>query len=596
MFEHPLLRRLISPGAASLFCLLLFGSLWHGEIKRILVSGDHVDEMSVTVEKVPGGSIPGLSLEVVSPWGGILELEQEGGRWGFPDANRMSVASIRVRIHEADDPEAFRFRVGRIRSGRLVSVQDASLSLASAALPGPGGHYLLTGMSGIPSRFPGVANTLNWRGDLSLLARAGAAPAMLSLFAFMMTFQFSRWFQLGLFRGTGSVEGTHQNHLPGLDVLRGIAILMVFLYHCLYATFGFDQLPWNGWFREMNAPASFLILWPATFGWAGVAVFFVVSGFCIQLSWLRSSTKSWREFFTRRSYRIVPPYWVALGFFTFCFPPTRLSFLSNTDFYQFLSHFTLVHNLHPVTFFGINGSFWSIGVEWQLYLVFPLLLFLVRRFGWPVGLWLAGIAELGVRLGPSFVSSETSASATSFAFAGPFAYWLSWALGAHLAEAFHSGRPLPWHRWPLWVWPLGVVASALFQPLYPLGFLLTALATTVWIAHLVARPDPFRRIPDFLIRHLTFLGAVSYSFYLIHQPLVNSIPHLLKRILPETEIPSLFLYGLCFAIYPFILLLSALIYRWVELPAIAAGKLRIRRLREGKAPLKSTTVVQPFTS
>ena len=87
-----------------------------------------------------------------------------------------------------------------------------------------------------------------------------------------------------------------------LDPIRGVAILLVFGYHSLGAAFGHDQLPWGHWFRDFKVAPSFLPLIPVTFGWAGVAIFFVVSGFCIHLSFSRSP--QWRLFFWRRFFRV----------------------------------------------------------------------------------------------------------------------------------------------------------------------------------------------------------------------------------------------------------------------------------------------------
>src|SRR6478752_5593302 len=80
-----------------------------------------------------------------------------------------------------------------------------------------------------------------------------------------------------------------KRHLPFLDGIRGIAILAVFLSHSLGAAYGMAMLPWDGPFRSLDAPISFLMLYPFTYGSAGVAVFFVVSGFCIHLSHRRSN-------------------------------------------------------------------------------------------------------------------------------------------------------------------------------------------------------------------------------------------------------------------------------------------------------------------
>jgi peptidoglycan/LPS O-acetylase OafA/YrhL len=62
-------------------------------------------------------------------------------------------------------------------------------------------------------------------------------------------------------------------HLPFLDQLRGLAIIFVVAYHALFQAFHRDQLEWRGWFRDFNAPTSFLAVYPVTWGWSGVAIF-----------------------------------------------------------------------------------------------------------------------------------------------------------------------------------------------------------------------------------------------------------------------------------------------------------------------------------
>ena len=107
-------------------------------------------------------------------------------------------------------------------------------------------------------------------------------------------------------------------YVPALDAIRGAAILAVFLFHSLGVSFGFDKLPWNGLFRDFaNASKSFLLLYPLTYGSAGVAIFFVVSGFCIHLSFSKGSDKRWASFANRRLFRIYPPYLFALLIFFF---------------------------------------------------------------------------------------------------------------------------------------------------------------------------------------------------------------------------------------------------------------------------------------
>jgi peptidoglycan/LPS O-acetylase OafA/YrhL len=175
------------------------------------------------------------------------------------------------------------------------------------------------------------------------------------------------------------MESSHKR-IEFLDHLRGIAILSVFLFHTLGQAFGRDSLPAGKWFRTLDTSLSFSLLSPLSLGGAGVALFFVISGFCIHLNFRKEG--DWGRFFRRRCFRIYPPYLAVLLVLVFLFPMSRLSFASPADTKQFVSHLFLFHNFDPAWFFGINPVFWSIAVEVQLYLLYPVLVALAARIGW----------------------------------------------------------------------------------------------------------------------------------------------------------------------------------------------------------------------
>ena len=171
----------------------------------------------------------------------------------------------------------------------------------------------------------------------------------------------------------------HFIHIQKIDVLRGVAIIAVFSYHCFGFTFGMDRLKFDGmWLDFESAPTKlFYVFYPLTFGWIGVSLFFFTSGFCIHLSFLNNSNFSVLKFYRRRFWRIYPPYILAVIAFSI------LSHIDITSFngaVQLLSHIFLVHNLLPLSFYsGINPSFWSIGTEAQLYLMYLLMLYLRKN-------------------------------------------------------------------------------------------------------------------------------------------------------------------------------------------------------------------------
>jgi peptidoglycan/LPS O-acetylase OafA/YrhL len=320
-------------------------------------------------------------------------------------------------------------------------------------------------------------------------------------------------------------------------------------------------------FQALHSP---LVLYPLTYGPVGVAMFFVVSGFCIHMSHARSSTHSWGEFARKRFFRIYPPYLLALLVFYFMWPFRTYSLSSSSMQYQLFTHLFEVHNLSRDTFFGINGSFWSIAVEIQLYMIYPIMLFLVWKFGWRYGLLIVAIAELIIR-----ASQSIGIPLPDAVIGSPFAFWFSWSIGAFLAQRFLEKKPSPLLKLRFDVLLVLALLLPFFRPTEPYMFIATALLTGIAIEKYAYG---FWQIPKGkyltpLIRHLSFLGVVSYSFYLIHQPIL-----LLIRRLPVTfyslplNVSPHSRFILCIVLYPLLLILACPMYRYVEMPSAKLGK------------------------
>ena len=376
-------------------------------------------------------------------------------------------------------------------------------------------------------------------------------------------------------------------HLPFLDGIRGIAIMAVLLFHSLGASFGFDKLPWAGMFRDFDVSWSFLLLYPLTYGSAGVAIFFVVSGFCIHLSYQRSKDKRWKCFFNRRFFRIYPPYLLAVFIFFFFRPWGSFNLASLGQVAQLGSHVLLIHNFHEKSFFAINPSFWSIAVEIQLYVIYPLLVFMTSRFGWGKSLIVVGLAEVAIRSVIAVHGIYSEESLPIFITASPFAYWLSWSLGAYLAECFLQGRTCLLFAARFDIIFVVSLLLPLFKPTAPFMFLsfswLTAIAIDRLISGRWTAPAMKGGIVSACWSHLSFLGVVSYSFYLFHQPIIGLAGRALDKVFPETLVHPLILFAICIVSYPIILILSTIIYKWIEQPSIALGKATWQRI-EGVSP------------
>ncbi len=154
--------------------------------------------------------------------------------------------------------------------------------------------------------------------------------------------------------------------LEVLDGLRGLAILQVVWYHAWLVT------------GQRIAHLNFF----AEAGFLGVDLFFFISGFCLFHPYARAMREgrplpTTRHFFYRRAVKIVPSYVLALAFFASVYHSRFAS--SHDALLQILSHLTFLHTLDPDTYGSISGPLWTLGVEVQFYLIFPLLCPLFRR-------------------------------------------------------------------------------------------------------------------------------------------------------------------------------------------------------------------------
>lgn len=364
-----------------------------------------------------------------------------------------------------------------------------------------------------------------------------------------------------------------------MNTIRGLAITAVALIHCLGAAFYTDQLPWHGVWRSFEVGRLFLLLTPLTYGWAGVAIFFVVSGFCVHLSHQRSGSKDWTTYATRRFFRIYPPYLATLLVFSWLFP-WPVDWGDPAGRWVFGSHFLLIHNFDHATVFGINASFWSIAVEFQLYALYPLLLVLVRRCGWGAAVVVTAVTEFALRGGAAVLVGSNGAAPAWLEF-NPLFFWFSWTIGAALAERFLHGRVPRFRAWHVGLSFGTFIATQLYKPSASFSFPVAAICTACVIGLVLnLRQAGVARVwPRWIDRIFSPLGICSYSFYLIHQPIIfGALPILIAWLAPGGH-SALFRLLTGLLALPVIALISVVLYRLLELPSISWGKSILARLR-----------------
>lgn len=295
---------------------------------------------------------------------------------------------------------------------------------------------------------------------------------------------------------------TEKERLRWVDGLRGIAVLSVLIYHAVpdYA-----------------------------YGWLGVSLFFVLSGFC--LSWgplmrRRSGQIQWfslRQYAIARCRRILPPYYAALAIYVLlntAFVVAGLRWHGNGPGGRFsagavIAHALLIQNLNFHWLMAIDGPMWSLATEWQWYFLFPLVLPLVCR--WPrlslatalllTVAWSALVSWPSPQGGSEFVPGRL------FEFcAGIVAARIRLGSRTIAAPALLGGLLIGLG--------LPVVAPALVSATH-IEFALCGLAFGSGIL-LVGQHAVWQRLCS--CSPLVWMGVRSYSIYLIHFPiLVTSI-------------------------------------------------------------------------
>ncbi len=355
--------------------------------------------------------------------------------------------------------------------------------------------------------------------------------------------------------GLHKARGGRLPYLPGLDGLRAVAVTAVLLYHA-----GLASLPG---------------------GFLGVEVFFVISGYLITTlllaEWHARGRLSFTGFWLRRARRLLPALYVSLAatlVIALLAVPQEVASLRGdaaaamiyvTNWYLIFSHKPyFVAMGRP----SLLGHLWSLAVEEQFYLLWPLTfaggMRILRRRGMPAALLAGAVASATLMAAlyrpgsdPSRIYYGTDTRAAGLLLGAALAFL--WAPGSQVARLGRAGPPL---LDAAGLASLAVLAWAFarldeFQPaLYRGGFALVALATAVAIAAVVGRRS---RLGQALgLRPLVWVGLRSYSIYLWHWPVFA-----LTRPQLDLPIAGLPLLALRLAVTT---ILAELSYRHVETP------------------------------
>ncbi|MCH8621011.1 acyltransferase [Undibacterium sp. TS12] len=335
--------------------------------------------------------------------------------------------------------------------------------------------------------------------------------------------------------------------LQFLDGLRAVAALWVLWGHCRLFAYGWDSHK-SLWMKPLNV-LLYLHL--------GVVVFLVLSGFCLGLPVARNKnhlTVSTKAFFKARAFRILPPYYAALVLIllvNFFVPisawgrhPTGLT--PTISWQILLTNFALIQDFFPLLN-TINTPFWSIALEWHLYFLFPLLVWILRRSGGTAFLITGGLLAWGL-------------TATSNNLPQPLADWQMTVLRPpYFLFVFVIGIVSAWFvhgenhqqrmqkKWRVLA-PVGLFFLVLFvvlmqryaivdaqsvgpffarEKIIDITFATLVAIFLIWMSS-IAPDHTARRFLENKI--LTRTGSFSYSLYLVHIPIVAATHHAIESL------------------------------------------------------------------
>jgi peptidoglycan/LPS O-acetylase OafA/YrhL len=342
--------------------------------------------------------------------------------------------------------------------------------------------------------------------------------------------------------GSGAASG----HLRSLDGLRGLLALWVVGFHSFTIPGLYGLVPGK--------------LQPILDGGQAVSGFIILSGFVItRLLLLRR--ESYSVFMVRRFLRLFPAFALAIVFALLLQHLESMpSHLPAGESWAYLaSHLTMLFGAVP-SFWPGSGSVilnpaWSISLEWQFYLVAPLLAGLLRR---KLGGFL--LVALVCFVAARFVAPILSHHGLGFGFLFGYLqlFWVGIATYLLYDWSLRNEGPGRFSAAAL------LFAALLFLPYAPNSGLIVWL---LMFALLTIRPEATNKLvgaPWFV-----YLGAISYPLYLLHEPVVHFIVPTLRQFAEGAQLALVVFLATCVIAIP----LSAIVHRFVEQPVIAWGKI-----------------------
>ena len=265
-------------------------------------------------------------------------------------------------------------------------------------------------------------------------------------------------------------------------------------------------------------------------------------------------------FFKKRARRILPPYYFALVLAILVEVMSRPSSMrmiylrEPATIVGIWSHFLMIHNWFPPLAFVFDGPLWSVAMECQIYLLFPLMVMAWRRFGpAPTLVAVFILAHAGYHM----VGHQVTVN-----------YFFVFALGMAGAELASRGKTQKWLQWVCLFSLIGYFFIFRDKDNISDFFIGSFSAALMALLSLGAAPS-VRKVLS--VRGLTWLGSFSYSLYLTH----SVVQHIYLRTdiaARRANDPLEQFLVLVFCVTPIALLIAYVFYLIAEQPFINRTK------------------------
>lgn len=360
---------------------------------------------------------------------------------------------------------------------------------------------------------------------------------------------------------------------PNLDSLRFLAFLFVFLSHA----FGNVFKPFDG---EMDISDRFISFFFSG-GGTGVQIFFVLSGFLITYLLLNEQKTAGKidlkKFYLRRTLRIWPLYYVTVIFAFIIYPYLKSAIGIHSEicsrpwyYFTFLANFDSIFiNKHcPGQDAMTQGIVWSVAIEEQFYIVWPILFRILPSSRQWLIFPLVLVCCLAFRIyhadaESTFLYFHTFAVMGDLAIGGLFAYGCM-----HSPKFLFRLQELP--RKTIAFFYLFIFICYFFRDMifsFPGSAIYGRLIFDFFWAFIIVE-QCFAKNKLFALgrnRHFSSLGKVSYGLYMLH-PIGILIIDIAFRLLKINTSSSFIIVIMGIISLPISILIARLSYKWVERP------------------------------